>query len=252
MLLRYIDTKSIVCGGLAIALALTLPAPAKAGIAEDKCRTQNEYLKLDSPLPGLALRLKGHEELRILAAGSSSTQGHGASKPELAYPAQLQKDLERRYPQLPVAVNNIGVGGTVARDAVDQFRLQLPAWGPHLVIWQVGANDAMRKVPIREFEAALDAGLNMLNEAGVETVLMPPQYAPMVEQANNVDEYLVAINTAAVLHNVAVFRRYEITKALDGGKGLMKDYLIEDGLHHNDLGYHCLALQLGAALVGDY
>ncbi|MBU2089201.1 MAG: SGNH/GDSL hydrolase family protein, partial [Alphaproteobacteria bacterium] len=247
--------------GLALALALMLfeaqaqaqtkaPSSAPFVVSDALCRTKNEFLKMDMPLPGFYLRMKGEEELRILAVGSSSTQGHGASKPEYAYPAQLQKELQRVRPD--ISVNNIGVGGTVARDAVDQLRLQLPSWQPHLVIWQVGANDAIRNVPLDEFESALNAGLNLLNEAGVETVLMPPQYAPMVAESKGLLSYLETINAAGKLHSVAIFRRYDITKLADDGKGGMKAYLIDDGLHHNDLGYRCLAQQLAASLMGGF
>jgi hypothetical protein len=46
-----------------------------------------------SVLPHVAARLAQHQPLSIIAFGSSSTEGVGASSPAHAYPAQLQVDL---------------------------------------------------------------------------------------------------------------------------------------------------------------
>ncbi len=55
-------------------------------------------------------------ELRIVAMGSSSTQGYGASNPQFAYPAQLKMKLEAAMPGIKVHVWNKGVGGEDAAE----------------------------------------------------------------------------------------------------------------------------------------
>jgi acyl-CoA thioesterase-1 len=73
------------------------------------------------------------KNLRILAIGSSSTEGIGASAPAFTYPAQLQARLAILLGG-PVEVDNFGVGGeTVAKTAVKTpFVLLDPQFYPGL------------------------------------------------------------------------------------------------------------------------
>src|SRR3546814_15135849 len=59
------------------------------------CHAPDALLDLGQPLPRLAARLARHEAVTVVALGSSSTGGAGASSPEHTYTAQL----ERPWPQ---------------------------------------------------------------------------------------------------------------------------------------------------------
>jgi acyl-CoA thioesterase-1 len=62
-------------------------------------------------LPNTARAIRRGEALVIVAIGSSSTQGVGASDQAHTYPALLAEELQRRWPRLAVTVVNKGVGG---------------------------------------------------------------------------------------------------------------------------------------------
>ena len=73
----------------AATFALAALWSANAG-AEMQCRASRELLELGSPLEIAKTAVAEERELRIVALGSSSTQGYGASNPQYAYPAQLK------------------------------------------------------------------------------------------------------------------------------------------------------------------
>ena len=58
--------------------------------AEMQCRASRELLDIGNPLEIARTAVAEERELRIVAMGSSSTQGYGASNPKYAYPAQLK------------------------------------------------------------------------------------------------------------------------------------------------------------------
>ena len=83
-------------------------------------------------------------EAVIVALGSSSTQGAMASDLAHSYPAVLQQALSAGLPEAHVAVINRGIGGQDAAEELARLDADVLAMRPQLVIWQVGANGALR------------------------------------------------------------------------------------------------------------
>ncbi len=97
-------------------------------------------------------RLAEQAPLKFIAFGPSSTQGAGASSPDVSYPSRLEVELSSRVHRAKVLVLDRGIG---EEDAEDMTR-RLPAIlaeRPVLVIWQTGSNDPLRDVPIEHFES---------------------------------------------------------------------------------------------------
>ena len=65
-------------------------------------------------MPRTSAALSRKQDLRIVAVGSSSTQGTGSSGPAMTYPAQLDRILETRFPGARIEVVNKGIGGEKA------------------------------------------------------------------------------------------------------------------------------------------
>ena len=127
-----------------------------------------------NPLPRVAGRIAEGVDLRITAFGSSSTEGAGASSKAASYPSRLERVLSARLSGR-VAVLNRGIGG---EDADDMAR-RLPAIlaeQPDLVIWQTGTNDPLRAVPVERFVAETRAGIADMRAAGVDVMLIEPQF----------------------------------------------------------------------------
>ena len=91
-------------------------------------------------LPNTARAIRRGEALVIVAIGSSSTQGVGASDQAHTYPALLAEELRRRWPRLAVTVVNKGVGGETAEQMLARFTRDVLPYRPQLVIWQTGSN----------------------------------------------------------------------------------------------------------------
>ena len=65
---------------------------------EPTCSTPPALLSIEPTLTYVAAKLAKRETLTILAMGSSSTEGIGASSPAATYPSRLEAELHRRFP----------------------------------------------------------------------------------------------------------------------------------------------------------
>jgi acyl-CoA thioesterase-1 len=101
------------------------------------CETPGALCTLGQLLPNFARALRGQVEVNIVAIGSSSTEGDGASSPAASYPSRLGIALAARFPTPKINVLNLGVGGQEAPDEAARFKRDVLANRPALVIWQV-------------------------------------------------------------------------------------------------------------------
>jgi acyl-CoA thioesterase-1 len=105
---------------------------------------------------------------RILVLGDSLSAGYGLPAAE-AFPAQLEQAL--RQSGQTVRVINAGVSGDTTAGGLSRLDWAL-AERPHLVIVQLGANDALRGLDPEQARANLDAILTRLKQAGVGVLLV--------------------------------------------------------------------------------
>ena len=111
-------------------------------------------------LPHLQAALAAGTEGLIVALGSSSTQGAMASDSAHTYPAILQAALSKALPAAHLAVINRGIGGQDAPEELARLDTDAMAVHPQLVIWQVGANGAMRHADPAEFHLMVEDGVD--------------------------------------------------------------------------------------------
>ncbi|WP_147080192.1 SGNH/GDSL hydrolase family protein [Methylobacterium haplocladii] len=205
----------------------------------------------DDGLPHVARQLALGEPLRIVAFGSSSTQGIGASTPAAAYPARLEAALKRALPRLAggVTVLNRGIGG----EAIDEMlaRLDRDVIGEHpdLVIWQTGSNDALRGIALDHFRDETLTAVRRIREAGIDVVLMEPQWCPRFDATPGAYRFRDAVREIGETLDVPVIRRSTLMRDWIGQAKLTHSELFSaDGLHMADRGYDLLA-QAAAADV---
>ncbi|MEO8421554.1 MAG: SGNH/GDSL hydrolase family protein, partial [Hyphomicrobium sp.] len=79
-------------------------------------------MRFDAPLPKFSAALASGQPVRIIALGSSSTQGIGASSPKACYPVKLQAELSQRFPGNKITVENLGIGGQLATDMLRRIK----------------------------------------------------------------------------------------------------------------------------------
>ncbi len=223
--------------------------PTVACLADDtKCRATRKMLDLGMPLESARMAIAGKKELRIVAMGSSSTQGYGASNPAFAYPAQLQMNLDHALPGVNVHVFNKGVGGQDADEEVERMKADVDAKA-QIVIWQVGTNSAIRRDPLAKFAAKLRAGIDIGRSLGPEVVLMNLQYVPAVVALPDEEEYARVMDEVAREKHVGLFHRFEIMRAWYNDGMPYSQFVINDGLHLNDFGQKCIGRLLSVSLL---
>lgn len=236
--------------GFVVAAFLTAGMPA-AAVEDGRCQVKGEILIGELSLPRTVSALKAHRRLSIVAIGSSSTQGYGASEPRQSYPAQLAAMLKSHFPRSMIVVRNKGVGGDDVDNMVARFPKDVFAEMPDLVIWQTGTNDAINHVPLDRFTALIESGVAQLKRHKIDVILMTPQYAPQFTDVVGYGNYLAAMRQAAKASHVPIFDRFFPSMAWLADKHFADSpVLTKDGLHQTDSGYHCVAVLLADRLAG--
>ena len=201
-------------------------------------------------LPNTARAIRRGKALSIVAIGSSSTEGIGATDRSHSYPAQLAAALKRRWPTLAIDVFNKGVGGEDARKMLQRFATDVLPYKPQLVIWQVGTNYTLRSDDFASYAANVRKGIDQLKAAHTDVILMDPQYAPKI-LAKPLHRRM--IDTMGMLGNdakVAVFRRFAVMRDwVSSGRHRMEDIISRDHLHMNDASYSCIGRLLADSVA---
>jgi acyl-CoA thioesterase I len=240
---------------LAIALAARSPAFADntAAPIPPHCAAPPALLAIEAALDRTSSRILSGQPLTIVAMGSSSTLGVGASSPAFSYPSRLEQELRQQFPGVEIRVVNHGVGGQDVPEELTRLGRDVIAEHPDLVVWQVGTNAVLRRDDLSADEQLISRGVAAMKESGIDIVLMDLQYAPRVltRPASNEMERLIA--EIARRTQVGLFRRFEIMKEWDRTQQLAPASTIgHDGLHMTDASYACLANQLAEALAADW
>jgi lysophospholipase L1-like esterase len=214
------------------------------------CKVVPSLDRLDHPLARVARHLESERAIKIVAVGSSSTAGAGASKPEASYPNQLEAVLTDHFLWSDITVVNRGVNGEEAPDMLARFDTEVIAEKPDLVIWQTGTNSVLRDRPLDPRASVLHQGVERLKAIHADVILLDPQYAPKVIAKSDAESMVAQIAATAKEENVDLFRRFALMRRWYQNDHMPFDAFVSpDGLHMNDWSYSCLAKWLGTAIV---
>jgi lysophospholipase L1-like esterase len=201
-------------------------------------------------LPAARRALQETGRLVIVALGSSTTAGSGASTEDRSYPSVLQSELRRRLPGADVRVVNKGVGGQSAYDMLLRMDGDVFDEKPSVVIWQTVINDAIRDVGEDKLAKILRKGIAKARGAGVDIILMDLPWLPREGRYPHYDEYRGVLARIAHDQGVALFPRYAMMKGWARSSQFSAEDLVGmDGLHLVDGGYRCLALRIADGIV---
>ena len=228
----------------------TQNSPAIAAETQPSCKVPNELTRLDRPLSHVAQRLLAHEPVKIVAIGSSSTAGAGASSPAASYPSRLEADLRQRFPESSITVVNRGVNGEISSEMIARFETDVFSEKPDLVLWQVGSNSVLRDHPLLPQTALIHEGVKQIKAANADVVLINLQFAPKILAKADAEGMVTLIDVAAKETNVGVFHRFSIMRHWRETRQLpFETFITADGLHLNDWGYDCWAKLLSGAIA---
>src|SRR5215813_9694774 len=231
-------------------LGTASPPPAAATPPALRCTAPEAVTHFKVSLPNTARAIRRGAALVIVAIGSSSTQGVGASDQAHTYPALLAEELQHRWPRLAVTVVNKGVGGETAVQMLARFTRDVLPYHPQLVIWQTGSNSVLQSRDVQDYEKTIREGISRLKAAHMDIILMDPQYAPRILGRPLHTAIVDAIRVVSNDLKVAVFRRFAVMRYwVTSGQSKMEDILSPDQLHMNDTSYHCIAHLLADSLA---
>jgi lysophospholipase L1-like esterase len=215
------------------------------------CLRPKDASKSMGSLPHVAGKLAAGEPVEIIAFGSSSTAGFGASSPEFNYPNRLAAQLRRRYPGADITVVNRGKGGEDAPEMMKRLQTEVIDMKPDLVIWQVGTNAVLRNLDPGETAKLVEEGITLIQAAGADLVLVDPQYSPRVnERAESASKMVKLLGKVAELRHVGIFPRFEVMRDWHERQAIPIDnFVIADGLHMSDWGYACFAQLLADDII---
>jgi lysophospholipase L1-like esterase len=203
-------------------------------------------------LPHVANKLVAGKPVVIVAFGSSSTAGYGASSPDFNYPNRLAAQLRRQYPTADITVINAGVGGEDAPEMMKRLQKEVIDVHPDMVIWQVGTNAVLRNLDPGDTAKMVEDGISRIQAAGgADIVLVDPQYSPAVNQRKeSAGKMVKLLGKVAELRHVGIFPRFEVMRDWHEQQSLpVESFVIADGLHMNDWGYACFAQLLGDDII---
>lgn len=163
--------------------------------------------------------------LRLLVLGDSLSAGYGL-KPEDSFPSQLEKAMhDAGY---DVRVINAGVSGDTTAGGLSRLEWALSD-KPHIVLVELGGNDALRGLPPAETYANLDAILGRLKNRDISVIL-----AGMQAPRNLGEDYTTVFD--AIYPRLA--RKYDLPFYPFFLDGVALDPALNqaDGIHPNSAG----------------
>lgn len=218
--------------------------------APTRCDTALDLTRFNVPLKRVSEKIAAQEPITIVAIGSSSTAGAGASSPDNSYPSRLGVELRTLFPGRAFTIINKGVNGEEVPDMLRRFDEAVIANKPDLVLWQLGTNSLIRDHEVGERGASIREGLTKARAIGADIVLVDPQYAPKVVVKPKAVKMVNFLSAFAKQEGIALYRRFHVMKRwADVDKLPFSAFITPDDLHLNDRGYGCMAKGLGLAIA---
>ncbi|MFN3882183.1 MAG: arylesterase [Nitrincola lacisaponensis] len=144
----------------------------------------------------------------LLVLGDSLSAAYGIP-PEQGWVALL----EQRLPAEDFQIINASVSGETTSGGLTRLPALLSRHEPDLLLLQLGANDALRGLPLQVIRSNLDALVEQARQAGTEVLLIgiriPPNYGPQYTEsffnlyAEIADQYALP-RVPFLLENVAL------------------------------------------------
>jgi len=167
----------------------------------------------------------------ILVVGDSLSAEYGLARGS-GWVAVLEARLAREFPQL--AWRNASISGDTTSGGLSRLPQALEQTRPDIVMLELGANDALRGLPLQQTRANLARMIQLSQAAGVRVVLVgmqiPPNYGrPYAEGFRNLFAEL------AQAHDVA------LVPFLLEGMAMDRALFQADGIHPNEAAQALLA-----------
>ncbi|MBM3608418.1 MAG: SGNH/GDSL hydrolase family protein [Alphaproteobacteria bacterium] len=223
--------------------------PPSASVLSVQCAVPVAQISTPAPLARMIAQLESGRALRILAIGSSSTWGVGASAYRRNYPSQLERILEKTWKGLEVEIINRGVSGELAATTASRLISEAALVRPDLILWQLGTNDALARIPINQFAETVRSTVRLLRKSNMDVVLVGLQYTPRYARDEHYKAVRMKLQSIAAEENLLYVRRFQAMEFIARTQS-NQQMMAEDNFHLNDLGYQCMAEHIAQAVIG--
>jgi hypothetical protein len=183
---------------------------AAAAEPVEQCEVPASLLASDSELTRVATAIKDRHQLTISVIGTGSSALPGPEGVHFAYPARLEEVLRQQLPGNDIKVTAHVQSRELTSDMEAGLKKVLTDDKPALVIWQAGTADALNGVEPDDFRTSLDNGIDAIQAAGADVILMNMQYSPRTESMLDVSNYADVMRWAAQQHSAVLFDRLAI------------------------------------------
>ena len=178
----------------------------------DACISAEHVVHAQAGLPRVAAAVDESHQLAISVSGTASSVLPGPDGTGKAYPARLEVALSGRLPGVKVKVVNAAKQKQTAAEMAAEFDKLLADEKPALVVWQTGTVDAIRGIDPDDFRSALNTGIDKLQAAGADVILMNMQYSPRTDSMIAADVYSENMHGIALEREISLFDRFAIMK----------------------------------------
>lgn len=203
---------------LTFALSLAFVSACGVSTAEKQALNANERRQ-----PPAAL---SSDRPKIIAFGDSLTAGFGLTEKE-SYPYLLQERLNADGYKYEVV--NAGVSGETSLGGLERIDWVLEMENVEILVLELGANDLLRNIPVKNMKANLDKIIRKAKEKNVR-VLLCGMLAPPTAGSDYQRDYTNAFPDLADEHKV------EFLPFILENIALKKELNQADGIHPNAQG----------------
>lgn len=198
-----------------------------------------------APLPNSMHSLRERKLIRILAIGGPSVTSDLAGVTDDQ--EKLQGEMERAVKGLKVEIINRGISGEIVRDAAERLKNEVALNAPDLVLWRVGTSDALARIPLGEFEAALIENVRWLKARGIDVVLVGAKFSRPLADDTGYQAIRQSVFNVAAQENVLSISQWQAGEALEEARGGPSAPL--DEIELSEETYDCVAEYVARAVV---
>ncbi len=193
-----------------IAVIAVGPRGAARAAPPQQCDAPQSLIDVSIDLGRVIEAFKARRRLFITVIGSGSSGLPGPDGVHAAYPARLEAALKQAMPGVDIKVTAHVQSKETTAAMVAGLDKILADDKPTLVIWQAGTVDALDGVEPEDFRNSLNDGVDKIQAAGADVILMNMQYSPRTESMFDVSVYADVMRAIAEQRGALLFDRLAI------------------------------------------
>ncbi len=177
-------------------------------------------------LPALAANQDPVANPKILIYGDSLSAAYGIPQQQ-GWAALLKKKLHAE--KLDYDIINASISGETTSGGLTRFSSTIQQTKPQIVILELGANDGLRGLPVKEMQQNLNSMIQQSKKSGIKVLLIgmriPPNYGPKYTEA-----------FSQTYHSLARLHKIPFVPFMLENVAAKPELIQQDGLHPNALG----------------